>query len=162
MLLNLRIMVFCSLSWHPSYFRFSCYWKTSQSKTAIKLSSATKPALFITNFQSFIVKTACTGQVLDTKLGKSLRSKLTSARQAENWLKYLSSFGYAIAFDDGRHITIHFCCLSTLQTDPRKGGSDDQFFLTRSSWDPVQLGTKKCLVMWWSFSSGGWRWGNTN
>ena len=102
---------------------------------------------------------AWTGQVWGTELGKSLRGKLTSARQAENWLKYVSSFGYAIAFDDGRHVNIHLCCLSTLQTDPRKGCSDDQFsLLTRSPWDPVQLGTKKCLVMWLSFSSGGWGW----
>lgn len=67
-----------------------------------------------------------------------------------------------MAFDDGRHINIHLCCLSTLQTDPGKGCSDDQFsFLTRSPWDPVRLGTKKCLMMCLSFS-GAWGGERTN
>lgn len=101
-------------------------------------------------------KVASPGRILGTALVESLRSTLTFTRQAENWLKYLSSFGYAIAFDDGRHINIHLCCLSTLQTDLRKGCSNDQFsFLTRSPWDPVPLGTMKCLVKWLSCPSGG-------
>lgn len=130
------------------------------------MSSLRKLRLVKPNFPSKIGKAPQTGQVWGTELGKSLRSKLTSARQAENWLKYLSSFGYAIAFDDGKHINIHLCCLSTLQTDPRKGCSDDQFsWLTRSPWDPVQLGTKKMpsdvieLFLWGMGMGAGWGWG---
>lgn len=134
------------------------------------MSSLRKLRLVKPNFPSKIGKAPQTGQVWGTELGKSLRSKLTSARQAENWLKYLSSFGYAIAFDDGKHINIHLCCLSTLQTDPRKGCSDDQFsWLTRSPWDPVQLGTKKMpsdvieLFLWGMGMGAGWGGGgNTN
>lgn len=157
-------MVICLICWHPYYFRFSYSWKLNRVKLSENLNEISNEAwTFCTNFQSPIGSATYTGQVLVTELGKSLGNKLTSTRQAENWLKHLSSLGYAIAFDDGRPINIHLCGLSTLQTDPRKGCWDDQFsFLARSPGDPVQLGTGKCLVTWLSFSSERWGWGNTN
>lgn len=58
-------------------------------------------------------------------------------------------------------IFIFAACLHFRQI-PGKDVQMTSFFPHQESLSPVQLGTKECLVMWLSFSSGGWGWGNTN
>lgn len=108
-------------------------------------------------FQDYIGNAVYTGQILGTALEKSLRSKLTSTRPAENWLKYLSSFGYAITFDEGNILIFIFAsCLHFRQFQ----GKDVQMTSFLSSPEVLEtqyiLGPRKALWCDWAFHRRCW------